>query len=41
MAAKEQPRDAPGMAHPTVVPTNAERDEECPACGSPMDEDEA
>ncbi|WP_460918564.1 hypothetical protein [Salinarchaeum chitinilyticum] len=40
MAAKEHPRDAPGMAHPTVVPTNAEHEEECPECGTRMDDEE-
>ena len=39
MAAKEHPRDAPGMAHPTVVPTNAETAESCPECGTPIDEE--
>lgn len=38
MAAKEHPRDAPGLAHPTVVPTNADDGECCPECGSPVDE---
>jgi len=33
MAASKQPRDAPGLAHPTVVPANALVDE------SPGDED--
>jgi|GEM_PF-2636528 len=40
MAAKERSPDAPGMAHPTVVPTNAEHGEECPECGTPVDDAE-
>ena len=39
MAAKDRSRDAPGMAHPTVVPTNAEQEDSCPECGTPMDEE--
>lgn len=39
MAASKQPRDAPGLAHPTVVPTNATDEEECPTCGASADEE--
>jgi hypothetical protein len=40
MAATERSRDVPGMAHPTVVPTNAEREERCPECGTPTEDEE-
>jgi len=38
MAATEQNGDAPGLAHPTVVPTNADREQRCESCGEPLEE---
>jgi len=39
MAAKHERTGAPGIAHPTVVPANADDEERCPTCGSPVEED--
>lgn len=38
MATNQEESEAPGIAHPTVVPENADVEERCPECGSSVDE---